>query len=88
MGRGGKGGRTGSAGGSENEPSWADAFKDAMREVEYRIGLENKKNMAMAKRMQDIVDREKELFERERAERKEAKRKERMERREREGAGT
>lgn len=88
MARDGKGGKERDWVGGDKEPSWADAFKDAMREVEYRIGLENKKNMAMAKRMQEIVDREKELFERERVERKEAKRKERMERREREGAGT
>lgn len=63
------------------EPSWVTAFQEAHKEVEYRLKLEGKKNADMAKKMQEVVDREREAFEREREERKEAKRMERAERR-------
>ena len=63
------------------EPSWAEEFEIAKSEVDYRIKLEGRKNIAMAAKMQGIVDRETELYERERAERREAKRVERDARR-------
>jgi hypothetical protein len=68
-------------GGDREEPTWAAAFEIAKNEVDRLIRLEGKKNVAMAAKMQGIVDRETEMFERERAERKEAKRVERAGRR-------
>lgn len=68
-------------GGDREEPTWAAAFEIAKNEVDWLIRLEGKKNVAMAAKMQGIVDRETEMFERERAERKEAKRVERARRR-------
>jgi len=56
------------------EPTWAKEFRIAKDEVEFKIREEGVKNAAMAVKMQDIVDRERELFEKERAARKEAKR--------------
>lgn len=63
-------------GGAEawEEPTWAEEFETAKSEVDYFIRQEGRKNVAMAAKMQGIVDRETEAFERERAERKEAKR--------------
>ena len=63
------------------ELTWAEEFEVAKNQVDWLIRLEGKKNVAMAAKMQGIVDRETEMFERERAERKEAKRVERAERR-------
>lgn len=68
-------------GGGREEPTWAEEFEVAKNEVDWLIRLEGKKNVAMAAKMQGIVDRETEIFERERAERKEAKRVERAIRR-------
>jgi hypothetical protein len=56
------------------EPTWAEEFEIAKGEVDYYIRQEGRKNAAMAAKMQGIVDRETEMFEREKAERKEAKR--------------
>jgi hypothetical protein len=63
------------------ELTWAEEFEVAKNQVDWLIRLEGKKNVAMAAKMQGIVDRETEMFERERAERKEAKRVERVARR-------
>lgn len=63
------------------ELTWAEEFEVAKTQVDWLIRLEGKKNVAMAAKMQGIVDRETEMFERERAERKEAKRVERVARR-------
>lgn len=63
--------------GDGEEPTWAEEFEIAKDEVEWSIRLEGKKNTAMAARMQGIVDRETELFEREREVRKAKKRAER-----------
>jgi hypothetical protein len=56
------------------EPTWAEEFQIAKDEVEFKIKEELRKNGAMAVRMQEVVDLEREAFERERAARKEAKR--------------
>ena len=56
------------------EPTWAEEFQIAKEEVEFKIKEELRKNAAMAVRMQEVVDRESELLERERKARKEAKR--------------
>lgn len=61
----------------EEEATWAEEFEIAKSEVDWLIRLEGKKNVAMAARMQGVVDRETEAFERERRKRKEAKRVER-----------
>lgn len=63
------------------ELTWAEEFEIAKNEVDWLIRLEGKKNVAMAAKMQGIVDRETEMFERERTERREAKRVERAGRR-------
>jgi hypothetical protein len=63
------------------EPTWAEEFENAKIEVDYLIRQEARKNVAMAAKMQGIVDRETEIFERERKERREAKRAERAARR-------
>ena len=63
------------------ELTWAEEFEVAKNQVDWLIRLEGKNNVAMAAKMQGIVDRETEMFERERAERKEAKRVERVARR-------
>lgn len=66
----------GVGGGEEasEEPTWAEEFENAKIEVDWLIKQEARKNVAMAAKMQGIVDRETEIFERERRERKEAKR--------------
>ena len=56
------------------EPTWAEEFQIAKNEVEFKIRDEGRKNAAMAVKMQEIVDRERAMFEKERAARKEAKR--------------
>jgi hypothetical protein len=56
------------------EPTWAEEFQIAKEEVEFKIKEELRKNAAMAVRMQEVVDRETELLEREKKARKEAKR--------------
>ena len=56
------------------EPTWAEEFQVAKDEVEYKLRQEGKNISAMAVKMQEIVDRERDLFEKERAARKEAKR--------------
>lgn len=61
----------------KEEATWAEEFEIAKQDVDWLIRLEGKKNVAMAARMQGVVDRETEMFERERRERKEAKRVER-----------
>ncbi|KAM0702635.1 hypothetical protein Q7P35_010066 [Cladosporium inversicolor] len=61
----------------EEEATWAEEFEIAKQDVDWLIRLEGKKNVAMAARMQGVVDRETERFERERMERKEARRVER-----------
>jgi hypothetical protein len=63
------------------EPTWAEEFENAKIEVDHLIRQEARKNVAMAAKMQGIVDRETEMFERERRERREAKRVERAARR-------
>ncbi|KAM0723212.1 hypothetical protein Q7P37_001412 [Cladosporium fusiforme] len=63
------------------EPSWAQAFVDASYDVENLLKLEGRKNSAMAKKMQGVVDREREVWEGEREGRREARRLERVERR-------
>jgi len=63
------------------EPTWAMEFENAKSEVDWLIRQEGRKNVAMAAKMQGIVDRETEAFERERRERKEARRVERVGRR-------
>jgi hypothetical protein len=62
-----------------NESTWAEEFQIAKDEVEFKIRDEGRKNSAMAVKMQEIVDRERELLGRERAARKEAKRLARVE---------
>jgi hypothetical protein len=57
-----------------SEPTWAQEFQIAKEEVEFKIKEEGRKNAAMAVKMQDVVDRERELLRREKAARKEAKR--------------
>jgi hypothetical protein len=56
------------------EPTWAEEFQIAKNEVEFKIRDEGRKNAAMAVKMQEIADRERAMFEKERAARKEAKR--------------
>jgi hypothetical protein len=67
--------------GEQDEPTWAEEFEISKAEVDKAIWEEGRKNAEMAARMQGVVDREREAFERERVERREAKRIERVERR-------
>jgi hypothetical protein len=78
--------------GEQDEPTWAEEFEISKAEVDLAIHKEGRKNAVMAARMQGVVDREREAFEREREERREAKRAGKAERRdvrddEREDAG-
>jgi hypothetical protein len=66
--------------GGRDEPTWAEEFEISKAEVDQAIWGEGKKNADMAARMQGVVDREREAFEKERRERREAKRVERVER--------
>jgi hypothetical protein len=59
---------------SLREPTWAAEFQIAKNEVELKLKEELKKNAAMAVRMQEVVDREREFLEREMAARKQGKR--------------
>lgn len=52
------------------EPEWQRAAYDAVGVVERKIGAEKEKNRIMAERMQGVVDREREMWEREEEERK------------------
>jgi hypothetical protein len=63
------------------EPTWAEEFEIAKIEVDGLIRQEARKNVAMAAKMQGVVDRETEMYERERRERREARRAERAARR-------
>lgn len=65
----------------EDGPTWAEEFVIAKMEVDLQIKQEGWKNADMAKRMQGVVDREKEFYDKERTERREAKRVERAARR-------
>lgn len=58
------------------EPAWSAAVSLARKDVERSLEEEKQKNAEMAERMQGVVDRERELYEREKVE-KEEKRKER-----------
>jgi hypothetical protein len=53
------------------EPRWRDVPSDGLGEVLRMILEEKKKNMVMAEKMQNVVDREQHLFDMEKAERKE-----------------
>ena len=70
---------------NNEEPTWKVAVQDAIVEVETSLDEEKEKNRVMAEKMQAIVDREQELFEKERAEQKEAKKAKKMERRRQSG---
>ena len=70
----GSGGGDGGGEGIWEEPTWAEEFENAKSEVDWLIRAEARKNVAVAARMQGVVDREREAFERERRERKEARR--------------
>ena len=63
------------------EPKWVNAVDRATEEVQGLLEKERLKNKEMAEKMQAVVDREKVLFEQERAERKELKMQERLEKR-------
>lgn len=52
------------------EASWEDTVSDALWDVHGRIVGEKEQNRVMAKKMQEIVDRERELFEKEKLERR------------------
>jgi len=67
----------GDVNGDEDGPTWAEEFEISKMEVDLLIKQEGWKNAAMAKRMQEVVDREKEFYDKERTERREAKRVER-----------
>ena len=71
---------------NDNEPSWAQAIEDSIRQTQAYINMEGANNAAMAEKMQGTVDREREAFERERAERRAENRRVREERRRAEGA--
>ena len=64
------------------ESTWSDAVQDAITEVHGQLNEERWKNQAMAEKMQSVIDRERGLYDKERAEKKEVKRMERIERRE------
>ena len=61
------------------EPPWAHAVKHAIWDLQAKFDEEREKNQIVAEKMQGVVDREKELFEKERAERREIKRRQRLE---------
>lgn len=52
------------------EPSWSKIVKDAIAEVQKGLSEEKRKNREMGEKMQGVVDRERGMFEKERAERK------------------
>lgn len=52
------------------EPSWRGEFEAALGVVEEAVAEEGRRNAEMAARMQGLVDREREVFERERDERR------------------
>ena len=52
-----------------SEPAWTEEFETALGVVEAAVREEGRKNMEMAGGMQELVDREQEVFEREREER-------------------
>lgn len=54
----------------QKEPRWSEEVLHAINEVQGSINREREKNRAMAAKMQEIVDRETELFEQEKAERR------------------
>lgn len=64
----------------EEEPTWKYAVDAAITEVHGQLGEEREKNRVTAEKMQAVVDRERELFEKEKAEREEAKRVEKLRR--------
>lgn len=58
------------------ESTWASALQAGIKEVEERLDEEREKNRVMAEKMQAVVDREQELFDKERADRQRYKRRE------------
>lgn len=66
---------------ADREPRWTEEYNVALKVVEDAVEEEGRKNMEMARRMQDLVDREREAFEREREERRKVAREGRKERR-------
>lgn len=63
------------------EPKWTQAVEEAIKEVQGQLEEEREKNRIMAEKMQAVVDRETEIFEKERADRQRARRKEYRQRR-------
>ena len=55
------------------EPRWSAELEQSLREVQTAINEEGVKNMLMARKMQDVVDRETELYEKEKEEKMRAK---------------
>lgn len=53
-----------------NEPSWCDAIEEEIDVVSRQLRDERRKNREMAEKMQDVVDRETALYEKEKAERR------------------
>jgi uncharacterized protein (UPF0305 family) len=52
-----------------NEPSWTSAAYHAVGAIDAKLIAEREKNRIMAEKMQAVVDRERELFEKEKKER-------------------
>ncbi|KAK4974782.1 hypothetical protein LTR66_011028, partial [Elasticomyces elasticus] len=67
--------------GGAEEPDWREAFMLGVRELGDLLSAEREGNRKMAERMVEVVEREREMFEREKAERMERRREERIERR-------
>jgi hypothetical protein len=55
-----------------SEPSWTSAAYHAVGAIDSKLIAEREKNRVMAEKMQAVVDRERELFEKEKKEREEA----------------
>ncbi|KAI9800094.1 MAG: hypothetical protein M1825_004276 [Sarcosagium campestre] len=66
------------AGQGIDEPSWAASLLDERRELNALLKAEERKKRELSLKMQEIVDRERELWEQERQERRKAKQLERM----------
>lgn len=64
----------------EQNGNWSDAVEAAITEVHVQLNEEREKNRLMAEKMQGVVDREKELFDKEKIDRKREKNLERRRR--------
>jgi hypothetical protein len=60
------------------EPAWTNAVSEALSTLSARMRAWKEKNRIMAEKMQAVVDRETELYEKEKMERLEAKRRQKM----------